>query len=153
MKKLLLFFVALATVTLVSAQTTTRLKPYSWSYAAKKTATGTYEVHFMVDVNNPWHTYSQFTPDGGPVPTKFSFTKNPLYTLVGKVKENGDLKKKHEDVFGVDVEYFNGKVDFVQVVKVKGNAKTNFSGSVEFMVCNDKQCLAPATENFSIALD
>jgi thiol:disulfide interchange protein DsbD len=76
-----------------------------------------------------------------------------LYTLEGKVKEDGKLLKKHEAVFGVDVKYFNGKVDFVQLVKLKENAKTNFSGEVEFMVCNDQQCLPPATEKFSIPLN
>jgi hypothetical protein len=127
--------------------------PYTWTYSAKKISDNVYELHFNVDVNNPWHTYSQFTPDGGPVPTKFSFAKNPLYTLDGKVKENGNLIQKHEAVFGVDVKYFNGKVDFVQIVKMKTKAKTNFSGSVEFMVCNDQQCLPPATQKFSIALN
>jgi thiol:disulfide interchange protein DsbD len=130
-----------------------RLTPYKWSYQAKKLAGNTYELHFVVDINSPWHTYSQFTPDGGPVPTHFEFTKNPLYTLDGKVKENGKLINKHEAVFGVDVKYFNGTVDFVQVVKVKGNAKTNFTGAVEFMVCNDQQCLPPTTEKFSIPLN
>ncbi len=127
--------------------------PYSWTYSAKKISDNVYELHFHVDLNSPWHTYSQFTPDGGPVPTKFSFAKNPLYTLDGKVKENGKLVQKHEAVFGVDVKYFSGKVDFVQVVKLKTKAKTNFSGSVEFMVCNDQQCLPPATQHFSIALN
>ena len=127
--------------------------PYTWNYSAKKISTDTYELHFLVEIKNPWHTYSQFTPDGGPVPTKFEFAKNPLFTLDGKVKENGNLIKKHEAVFGVDVKYFSGKVDFVQLVKVKGNAKTNFSGTVEFMVCNDEQCLPPATQKFSIALN
>jgi thiol:disulfide interchange protein DsbD len=56
-------------------------------------------------------------------------------------------------VFGVDVKYFSGKVDFVQLVKLKSKAKTNFTGSVEFMVCNDQQCLPPATQKFSIALN
>ncbi len=127
--------------------------PYNWTYSAKKISENVYELHFLVDVNSPWHTYSQFTPEGGPVPTKFSFVKNPLFTLEGKVKENGKLLQKHEAVFGVDVKYFNGKVDFVQVVKLKTKAKTNFSGSVEFMVCNDQQCLAPTTQKFSIALN
>ena len=144
---LLAFFIVL------SALAQPRLTPYSWSYAAKKVGGNVYELHFTMDVNSPWHTYSQFTPDGGPIPTSFSFTKNPLYMLDGKVKENGKLLNKHEAVFGVDVKYFNGKVDFVQLVKVKGNAKTNFSGSVEFMVCNDKQCLPPTTEKFSIPLN
>jgi hypothetical protein len=127
--------------------------PYSWTYSAKKISDNVYELHFLVELSNPWHTYSQFTPDGGPVPTKFSFAKNPLYALDGKVKENGTLIKKHEAVFGVDVKYFNDKVDFVQVIKLKTSAKTNFSGSVEFMVCNDQQCLPPATQKFSIALN
>jgi len=73
--------------------------------------------------------------------------------LDGNVKENGKLIKKYETVFGVDVKYFSEKVDFVQVVKLKTKTKTNFSGSVEFMVCNDQQCLPPATQKFSIALN
>jgi thiol:disulfide interchange protein DsbD len=76
-----------------------------------------------------------------------------LYALEGKVKENGNIIQKHEAVFGVDVKYFSGKVDFVQVVKMKSKARTNFSGSVEFMVCNDQECLPPATQHFSIALN
>ena len=77
-------------------------------------------------MNSPWHTYSQFTPDGGPVATQFSFAKNPLYTLEGKVKENGNLIQKHEAVFGVDVKYFSEKVDFVQVVKMKTKRQNQF---------------------------
>jgi hypothetical protein len=150
MKRLLSLAFVLLFVTVTHAQNAV---PYNWSYSAKKVSENVYELHFHVDLNGPWHTYSQFTPDGGPVPTKFTFTKNPLYTLDGTVKENGSLIQKHEAVFGVDVKYFNSKVDFVQLVKLKTNAKTNFTGSVEFMVCNDQQCLPPATQKFSIALN
>ncbi len=143
---LLLLFFSLTGVTL--AQT-----PYTWSFRAKKVSDKTYEIHCVADVQAPWHTYSQFTPDGGPLPTKFTFSKNPLYSLDGVVKENGKLIVKHEDVFGVDVKYFEGEVDFVQRVKIKGSAKTNFSGTVEFMVCNEQQCLPPATQKFSVALN
>ena len=130
----------------------TAQKPYKWTFTTKKLADKTFEVHCTVEVNHPWHTYSQFTPDGGPIPTKFTFGKNPLFSLEGKVKENGKVIVKHEEVFGVDVKYFDGTVDFVQVVKMRGNAKTNVSGSVEFMICNDQQCLPPTTETFSLAL-
>ncbi len=143
----------LASIAFFSYSAQAQGKPYNWTYSAKKISGNEYELHFQVDINSPWHTYSQFTPDGGPVPTKFSFTKNPLYTLDGAVKENGNMVQKHESVFNVDVKYFSGKVDFVQRVKLKTSAKTNFSGSVEFMVCNDQQCLPPSTQKFSIALD
>ncbi len=149
MQKKILFLAALIlTAGWVGAQ-----KPYTWSFVAKKAADKTYEIHCRVEINPPWHTYSQFTPEGGPVPTKFEFSKNPLYTLAGPVKELGKLQTRHEEVFAVDVKYFDGKVDFVQRVKLKGNAKTNFSGSVEFMVCNDVQCLPPTTEKFTLALN
>ena len=128
-------------------------KPYEWSFYAKRVADKTFEIHCTMDVKQPWHTYSQFTPDGGPLPTKFEFAKNPLYSLSGPARENGKMLIKHESVFDVDVHYFDGRVDFVQVVKMKGIARTNLSGSVTFMVCNDEQCLPPATQKFSLALN
>ena len=127
--------------------------PYAWTFSSKKTADKTYEIHCMVDVNAPWHTYSQFTPEGGPVPTKFVFAKNPLFIEAGSVKENGKMITRHEDVFGVDVKYFEGRVDFVQVIKIKSAAKTNCMGTVTFMVCNDQQCLPPVTQKFTVALN
>src|ERR1700704_479476 len=109
MKKCLLLFVLHYFLIGVSfAQT-----PYAWSFKATKVGDKTYDIHCVADVQAPWHTYSQFTPGGGPIPTKFTFSKNPLYSLDGNVKENGKLLVKHEEVFGVDVKYFEGKVNFV----------------------------------------
>lgn len=125
----------------------------NWNYSAKKIADKTYEVHITATVNEPWHIYSQTTPDGGPVATEIIFNKNPLIINTGKPKELGKMKEKHEDVFGVDVRYYEGKVDFVQVIKLKSNVKTNLSGRVEFMLCNDRECMPPKTVQFSIRLE
>jgi len=126
--------------------------PYSWNFSAKKTGPGSYEIHCAAALRAPWHIYSQFTPAGGPVPTKFVFAKNPLYKTAGEPKETGRLVTRHEEVFGVDVKYFEGDVDFIQIVKMKSAAKTNFTGSVTFMVCNDTECMPPKTEQFSVTL-
>ena len=123
-----------------------------WKFESKKLADKKYEVKLIALVKNPWHIYSTTTPDGGPLPTKISFTKNPLTAFDGKIKEVGKLESHFEEVFDVDTKYFNNKVEFVQVVNVKGNAKTNLSGTVEFMACNDKECLPPKSVPFSIAL-
>ena len=126
--------------------------PVSWNYSAKKLTDKSYEIHITATVSSPWHIYSQYTPEGGPLPTMITFNKNPLVSFEGKAKETGNLVKKYEEVFEVDVKYFDGKVDFVQVVKLKSNVKTNVNGTVEFMVCNDTQCLPPSTIPFSISL-
>jgi len=127
--------------------------PVKWNYSAKKLSGGKYEIHLTATIEKGWHLYSQTTPEGGPVPTKFTFTKNPLLTLTGTVKEEGKLETHFEKLFDVNVKQFSDKVDFVQVVQVKGNVKTNLAGKVEYMVCDDKQCLPPATQSFSISLN
>ena len=126
--------------------------PVNCTFSAKKINATTYEVHLTAEISGKWHLYSQTTPDGGPVATEISFAKNPLITVEGKAKEVGKLQTKHEPLFGVDVKQFGGKVDFVQLVKLKSPVKTTVSGTIEFMVCDDTQCLPPATEKFSIQL-
>lgn len=126
--------------------------PVQWKFEAKKIADKTYEIRMHATVPSPWHIYSQTTPEGGPLPTKISFIKNPLLELQGGPAEKGKLIKKFEDVFEVNVMYFDREVEFVQVVKVKSKVKTNIRGAVEFMVCNDTQCLPPSEVPFTIEL-
>jgi DsbC/DsbD-like thiol-disulfide interchange protein len=127
--------------------------PVKWAFSAKKINASTYEVHLTASLESGWHIYSQTTPDGGPVPTSVSFTKNPLFNLDGDAKEVGKLEKHFEDLFGVDVKQFSNKVSFVQTVKLKGLVKTSLDGVVEYMTCNDRECLPPITQKFSITLN
>ena len=127
--------------------------PIKWTFSSKKTGSDIYEIHATAVINKGWHTYSQSTPKGGPIPTLFTFTKNPFVTFVGAVKEVGDIEKHDEPMFGVVVRQFSDKVDFIQIVKVKVGIKTNFAGSVDYMLCNNKECLPPCTQNFSVSLN
>ncbi|MFT3700739.1 MAG: protein-disulfide reductase DsbD family protein [Agriterribacter sp.] len=127
-------------------------KAVKWSFTSKKINDKTYEVHFSAAIDGKYHMYAQNVGVDGPVATAFTFTKNPLITFNGKVKELGNVIKKHEPVWGGtgNVNYFEKAVDFVQVVQLKSKVKTNVGGKVEFMVCDDKQCLPPAEVNFKI---
>ena len=126
--------------------------PVKWDYSAKKISDKIYGVHITAKIDQPWHIYSQTSPDGGALPTKISFTKNPLIVIDDKPKEVGKMINKYEEVFGVNVKYYNNTVDFVQIVKLKNNVNTSVSGTIEFMACNDKQCLPPTTVPFSVSL-
>ncbi len=148
MKKIFLAAVLIMSFTVVFAQQ----KP-TWTFTAKKLAGNQYELHMTATPPAGWHVYSQNTPEGGPIPTSFTFNNNALVTLSGKVKETGKTVKYFDKNFKVNVIYFEGKVDFVQVVTVKGKIKTNVSGEVESMICNDRTCMPPATEKFNIALN
>ena len=71
----------------------------------------------------------------------------------GKIKEVGALQTKHDELFDVDVLYYKTRVMFVQKVTLKKAIKTNVMGSVEFMACNEIQCLTPKTIPFIIRLE
>jgi thiol:disulfide interchange protein DsbD len=125
--------------------------PVKWTASSKKMG-DKYQVTLTATLPKPWHIYSQKTGEGGPLPTKLSFTKNPLLSLVGNVKEEGKLKEEYDRNFDTKVKFYGDKVDFVQTVKVKGNVKTNVGVTVEYMTCDDTQCLPPTKKTFNVAL-
>ena len=149
MKKLILpgflFFMAMGAI----AQ-----NPVSWTFTAKKLGTNTYEVHMNATMQTGWHLYSQKQPDDAIAnPTVFKLTVNPLISPNGKIKEVGKMEKFKDKKLGLGAYQYSNKVDFVQVVNVKGKVKTNFSGSVEYQTCDDQKCLPPKTVNFNVALN
>lgn len=147
MKKSLFLFLFIFAVILGVAQ-----NPVQWTFSAKKIEAGKYELHLSGKVDHPWHTYSQNTPEGGPLPTKITFDKNPVVQPEGKLQETSEVKTIHDAVFDVDVKFFPGDAEFVQVVRLKANVKTKITGKVEYMACDDHQCLPPKTIPFTIEL-
>jgi Disulphide bond corrector protein DsbC len=147
MKKTILLALIVGSGTLAIAQSS---KQVSWVYSATKVADKTYEVHMTATIGGDYHLYAQDAGGDGPIPTAFNFTKSPLLALDGAVKEKGQLVKKFESAWNHNVNYYEKTVDFVQVVKLKSNVKTTLAGKVEFMVCNDKECLPPADVDIKV---
>ncbi len=130
------------------------VNPVQWTYTAKKIADKTYEVHLTASILSNWHLYSQTQPDDAiNQPTEIIFNKNPLVTLNGAVKEVGKMKLYKDEKLKISANQYSDKVDFVQVVKVKANVKTNIVGSVEYQTCDDKKCLPPKKVDFTVALN
>ncbi|HRI20473.1 MAG TPA: protein-disulfide reductase DsbD family protein [Panacibacter sp.] len=149
MKKLALLFILVC----ASIYTMAQFKdPVKWDFTSVKKSDKVYEITFTANIDKSWHIYSQNTPKGGPRPTKIVFKANPLATITGLAKETGTLKKKHEEVFGVDVNYYDSKVVFTQTVTLKSAVKTSVAGTVDFMVCNDSECLPPKKVSFDLEL-
>ena len=148
MKKLLTALALFALPALVSAQIE---NPVKWSFTAKKVNATTYEVHATATIDGGWHLYAQEAGEG-PVPTSFKFTKNPLTVLTGKVQEVGKLHKSYDKNFDSELKYYEKSVDFIQKVTVRGKAATKVKGSVEFMVCDDHQCLPPKEMEFAVSV-
>ena len=145
MKKIIILSVLLLNVIMLKAQI---LTPVTWSYAAKKTSKTEATVYFKATIDEGWHVYSQTVKDGGPIKTTFTFPSSKEYTLVGKTIEPKPITK-YEETFSMNVSYFEKSVVFSQKVKLSG-AKAVVKGTIEFMTCDDKQCLPPEEVTFSI---
>jgi DsbC/DsbD-like thiol-disulfide interchange protein len=149
MKKVVLtiFSAVITVMAIAQAQ-----NPVSWNYEAKKKTADMYDIIITATVDHPWHIYSQNTGKGGPVPTSIIIKPNPLVTKNGVVKEVGKLEKVFDKNFNTNVLFYSDKVEFIQTVKVKSGIKTNLSGTVEYMVCDDSQCLPPVKKSFDLKL-
>jgi len=148
-KRIFLFALLLATFQMVSAQI---LEPVKWSFESKKTGDSEYELRFMATMDNGWHLYSQFVPTGGPIPTSFKFDKSAGFTLVGKVIEPKPLEENDPN-FNMVVKYFIKSVVFTQKVKVISDKPVEVKGFLEFMCCNNQNCLPPTEVNYSFKLE
>lgn len=127
------------------------LKPVTWtvSYVEKSATEG--EIIFKAIIEKKWHIYSQRPTDVGPIPTSFTVSPNATIELEGKTEE----MEAHEEfvaAFDAKVFVFSGEAIFKQKIKRKNSKATFVNTSLEFMTCNDVQCLPPSTLNFIVAI-
>lgn len=122
--------------------------PVKFRYEAKELEARQYEVRITAELGKGWHIYSQqFRGSAMGTATFISFNKNPLIEIIGTPQEiNAEGKVASSSSFHVN------KVDFVQIVKLKGKASTTLNGSIFYQVCTDVACLPPDKQTFSIKL-
>ncbi|MDP4266397.1 MAG: cytochrome c biogenesis protein CcdA [Bacteroidota bacterium] len=143
-KSFLLIFMMLLAVITLNAQI---LKPVKWSFSTNRLKDNEAELILKATIDNKWHLYSQKIPSGGPIPTSFKFEKSDNYMIEGKVSEPKAIEEFDQN-FDMKLSYFANQVVFKQKIKILSKKPFKINGSLEFMCCNDKQCLPPATVDF-----
>lgn len=123
----------------------------TWKSEVEKIAENEFDLKIICTLDNGWHIFSQFTEEGGPLPTVFSFDKNPDIELIGKVKETGKSHKEFDKLFDVNVTTLEGKIIFTQKVKVK-NPKAILKGAFDGQICKES-CILFGPEKFEIKFD
>ena len=127
------------------------LNPVKWEFSYEENKDTL--ILQMTAVPDPdWHIYSQQVPADGPVPTSFKFNEDEkLFKLSGSVSEP-DGEKKMDEAFGVEIKSFDGKVVFTQKVLRLSKEGFKLTGEVEYMTCNNMQCLPPKVIPFAIVI-
>ena len=96
--RLSLLFLGLFIINLtIFAQTDAN--PAVWSHEVNKISDTEYELVFKGKIMDGWHVYSQYTAEGGSLPSEFTFEKaGEDYELLGKTEES-ETMKEYSDIF------------------------------------------------------
>lgn len=148
MRKLIFSLFAFLVLTNLNAQV---LDPVKWKTRVEKKSDTELVLIMDAKIDNGWHFYSQYTPDGGALPAVFTFkdTKGN-YQLVGKTSE-GKYEKHFNDIFEVDEYFFTKSAQFKQTIKVLNPKLKTIKATLEGQTCIDGKCIQEE-ENFTFEL-
>lgn len=106
------------------------------------------EIVFTATIDDGWHVYSTDLPEGGPISATFNVDKIEGAELVGKLTPVGKEEDKFDQMFQMQVRFFEHNAQFVQKIKITG-ATFKIEGYMQYGACNDQNCLPPTDVNFS----
>jgi thiol:disulfide interchange protein DsbD len=121
------------------------LTPAKWSTSVSKEKIkkgDVVELIFKIKLDDTWHLYSNVQNyEVGPKKTEFEFEPNDTYELVGNTKAIG-TKTEYDDIFEVNVTYFEKTGEFRQKVKIL-KSKAVIEGTYNYQVCTtvDGKCI------------
>ena len=109
--------------------------PVKWKTSIEKISDTEYQLKFDATIEGEWHMYSQFTPEGGPLPLEFIYNNaQGNYEPQGKAKES-EYTKKFNDIFGVDEYYFAKEAHFTHNIKITNPEVKNIQVELSYQAC------------------
>ncbi|NAS13062.1 protein-disulfide reductase DsbD family protein [Poritiphilus flavus] len=149
MKHILVSILTLFTLGLAFAQTED--EPVLWSQEMNQLSDSEYELVFKGDILEGWHVYSQYTAEGGSLPSVFTYEKaGESYELLGETEESETLTA-YSDIFEVDETFFKKKAVFTQKIRLLEPRPNQIEVVLFYQVC--KEVCIPKEIVFNFSLD
>ncbi len=145
MKKITFLFALILLTTLIHAQI---VNPTKWEFNSKQNGNEV-ELIFKATIEQGWHLYDTYLPEGGPIATSFVFEDSTLFEFVGEIQKNPQPEIHLDPTFQMQVGYFNTMAELTQKIKLKNSNPVEIKGYVLFMSCNDETCTPPEEVKFS----
>jgi thiol:disulfide interchange protein DsbD len=124
------------------------IKPVSWFFETKQVSDNEVLLISKAKMLPHWHLYGQFFEDGGPIKLSFSFEKSANFGLLGKVVESPSPIKSHDEIFDMEVQYFDNEASFTQKIKVLSETDFVIDLYLEGQAClDDGQCVQIEAEH------
>ena len=146
MKKILFSLMLLMTTFQLSAQFG-GLEPVTFEEnVVVDGANGT--IEFEAYIESGYHLYSTNIPEGGPTPMSVTFNTVEGAEIVGELVPGEGSVTEMDQMFEMEVSYFNETAVFTQKVKFLGGAY-RIKGTLRFQSCSDSNCV-PGRYDFEI---
>jgi len=127
--------------------------PVKWAFSVENIEGQEAELVFKATIEYPWHLYSAYLPDGGPIPTMPYYDDSDAYSLVDGIVEVTKPKVKFDEGFQMDVGTIEGNAEFRQKVRFREGGNGTVTGEIEYQVCNDATCLPPRSVPFTFRVN
>lgn len=123
-------------------------EPVLWSQEVNKISDSEYELVMKAKIADKWHVYSQHTPEGGALPTEFTFKNVGVdYELLGETMES-DTHTAFSDIFEVDETFFKINGEFRQRIKLLKTDINQIDVYISYQVCKEVCILGEYDFNF-----
>ena len=149
MKQLTLFILLISSSLSLFSQNDEN--PVLWSQNLNKISETEYELVIKGKIFEGWHVYSQYTSEGGSMPSEFTYGKAGVdYELIGATKESKTIVE-YSDIFEVDETFFKNEAVFTQKIKLLNPDVRQIDVNLFYQVC--KEVCIPVDKDFSFSLD
>jgi thiol:disulfide interchange protein DsbD len=125
--------------------------PVTWAFSYERKGENSYEIVFKATIEQGSHIYSMDVPEGGPIPTTFTFDTVEAYSLEGRVFEVTVPEEKFDEAFGFRIKSFSGTAEFRQKIKANVSGLV-VKGFITYMSCNNTTCSPPKDLDFEIKI-
>ena len=100
------------------------------------------EIIFKALIDPGWHVYSTDLGSDGPVEATFNVEKMEGAERVGKLKPVGKEIKQYDEMFGMELRFFEKTATFKQKIRFTGK-QYDIDCYLEYGACNDQSCIPP----------
>ena len=124
--------------------------PVKWTSNVEKVSDTEYNLVFKATIEDQWHLYSQYNPDGASLPIEFfSEQADSLFTFEGKALES-PTEKSYTKVWDKEEIYFSHNAMLKQPIKLLKDNVTNLEVTVYGQACKEACIQVEKTFNFDL---
>ena len=125
--------------------------PVLWSQEIHQISDTAYELVMKAKIADEWHVFSQFTPEGGSIPSQFTYKNvGADFELIGNTSES-ETTSKYEEVFEIEEVFFIQEAIFKQKIKLLNSDVQQIDINLFYQVC--KEVCITVEKDFNFRLD